>query len=601
MPIAPLPPQLVNQIAAGEVVERPASVLKELLENSLDAGATRLEIDVEQGGSKLCRVRDNGAGIPPEELPLALERHATSKIASLEDLEHVASLGFRGEALPSIASVSRLTLTSRQADAESAWTVAGTGNGKAPAARPAAGVAGTVVEVRDLFYNVPARRRFLRSPRTEFGHVDKVTRQIALSRFGAAVRLSHNGKTVLNLSAVAAFDGEEQRVAALLGREFMSHALYVEHAADDMQLRGWVARPTYSRGQADTQHFFLNGRAVRDKVIVSAVRQAFRDVLFHGRHPAYVLYLEMDPARVDVNAHPTKQEVRFRDGSAVHQFVRRTVETALAQTRPDGKAHAAPTEAGQPAAGSGNVAAGAAAQRSLGWAAPAGAGPGRVTEQLAGYAQLGHSAEALVEADDTAGADGMPPLGYALAHLHGVYILSRNRDGLIIVDAHAAHERITYERLKTEYAAGSLGHQPLLIPLQVAVSSSEADLCETHVDELRRLGLHLDRSGPESVTLRELPVILSQADGAGLVRDVLSDLRAAAGGSTRVDDACMELLATMACHGSVRANRSLTLPEMNALLRAMEVTERSDQCNHGRPTWTQLSMADLDRLFLRGR
>ncbi|MEE4184670.1 MAG: DNA mismatch repair endonuclease MutL [Gammaproteobacteria bacterium] len=597
MPIAQLPPQLINQIAAGEVVERPASVLKELLENSLDAGATRLEVDVEQGGTKLCRVRDNGSGIPPTELALALERHATSKIASIEDLDHVVSLGFRGEALPSIASVSRFTLTSRPAGIDSAWSLTSTGDGSPLLPQPAAGAAGTVVEVRDLFYNTPARRRFLRSPRTEFNHVDKVVRQIALSRCGAALRLNHNGRTVLNLAAVDSVAGEEQRVAELLGAEFMRHALFIEHEANGMRLRGWVARPTFSRAQADTQHFFINGRAIRDKVTVSAVRQAYRDVLFHGRHPAYVLHLELDPARVDVNAHPTKREVRFRDGSAVHQFVRHAAEAALAQTRPDGATGRAAPRAGEPAVSS--VAAPAPTQPPLGWAVrDAPVRPGRLRDELAAYASLAAAPPPAAAAESPG---DLPPLGYAIAHLHGVYILARNEAGLVIVDAHAAHERVTYERLKADFAAGALGHQPLLIPLQVAVSRAEADLAETHADELARIGLYLNRSGPEAVTLRELPVVLAQADAEALVRDVLGDLGGAVDGSTRVDDACMELLATMACHGSVRANRQLTVPEMNALLRAMEATERSDQCNHGRPTWTQLTLQDLDRLFLRGR
>lgn len=590
MAIVQLPPQLINQIAAGEVVERPASVLKELLENSLDAGATRLDIELEQGGTKLCRVRDNGVGIPAEELSLALSRHATSKIASLDDLEEVASLGFRGEALPSIASVSRLTLTSRQRGADRAWTVMARGDDAEQSPEPAAGAEGTAVEVRDLFYNTPARRRFLRTPRTEFAHADKVARRIALSRFGVAMQVNHNGKTVLSLPAAESFADEEQRVAALLGKEFMAHALYIEHSADDLQLRGWIARPTFSRSQADMQHCFLNGRAVRDKVIVSAVRQAYRDVLFHGRHPAYVLYLDMDPRRVDVNAHPAKHEVRFRDSGPVHSFVRHAIESALADTRPT----AASTASAAPAQL--NVAAAAAAPLQSRLGLPA-TGP-RVDETMAAYAQLSARAPADA-ATSSADADDLPPLGFALAHLHGVYILARNAAGLVIVDTHAAHERVTYERLKTDFADG-IRRQPLLIPVQVVVAAAEADLAERQQGQLARIGITVDRTGPESLTVRELPVLLADADAEALLRDVLSDLRANAS-STRVDDACMELLATAACHGSVRANRSLTVPEMNALLRAMEATERSDQCNHGRPTWTQLSMTELDRLFQRGR
>ena len=583
MPITQLPPQLVNQIAAGEVVERPASVLKELLENSLDAGATRVEVDIEQGGIKLCRVRDNGVGIAPDELPLALSRHATSKIASLEDLERVASLGFRGEALPSIASVSRLTLISRRPDADTAWSI-----GSNTEVTPAAGSKGTSVEVRDLFYNTPARRRFLRTERTEYSHLDKVARQIALSRLGVAFRLNHNGKAVLNLPAADSVELEEQRIAAICGKEFVEHALFLQHAANDMRMRGWVARPTFSRSQPDMQHFFLNGRAVRDKVIISAVRQAFRDVLFHGRHPAYVLYLDMDPALVDVNAHPSKHEVRFRDSRAIHDFIRRTVEAVLAETRPASQDMVAPTQLPY------------TSQQQSGFALPEGGRPSasRLADQAGVYRQLAGQAGAGLPAADAGAA---PPLGYAIAHLHGVYILARNQEGLVIVDAHAAHERVTYEALKKTYSAGAdVQRQPLLIPLRMAVAASEADHCETHADELRQLGFVVERGGPDSLTVREVPVLLRDSDIEALLRDVLSDMLAG-DESKRVEGAVNDLLATMACHGAVRANRALTVDEMNALLRQMEQTERADQCNHGRPTWTQLSIEDLDRLFDRGR
>jgi DNA mismatch repair protein MutL len=598
MPITQLPPQLVNQIAAGEVVERPASVLKELLENSLDAGATRVEVDVEQGGIKLCRVRDNGVGMPAKELPLALSRHATSKIASLDDLERVASLGFRGEALPSIASVSRLTLISRERGSDAAWSMTSVGSdedlGEDPT--PAAGQEGTSVEVRDLFYNTPARRRFLRTERTEYSHLEKVARKIALSRFSVAFRLNHNGKAVLNLSAADTLESQEQRIAAICGNEFMQHALYIEHAAGDMRLRGWIARPTFSRSQPDLQHFYLNGRAVRDRVIVSAVRQAYRDVLFSGRHPAYVLYLDMDPALVDVNAHPTKHEVRFRDSRPVHDFIRRTVESAVAGTRPgqDANQYTAPAQLNT----AGEL---AAAQSSLHLSAGSGASGSRIADQIGVYRQLaGQAPQPLA---DAGGEAEIPPLGFAVAHLQGVYILAHNSEGLVIVDAHAAHERVTYEALKQSYGADSAAgvqRQPLLIPLRFVLSSAEAELAEAHADELAKLGFVLDRSGPDSLTVREVPVLLRDADIEALLRDVLSDIRAT-GASDRLQGAVMDLLATMACHGSVRANRQLTLAEMNALLREMEQTERADQCNHGRPTWTQLSMQDLDRLFQRGQ
>ncbi|MBT8422942.1 MAG: DNA mismatch repair endonuclease MutL [Gammaproteobacteria bacterium] len=602
MPITQLPPQLVNQIAAGEVVERPASVLKELLENSLDAGATRIDVDVEEGGIKLCRVRDNGSGIPANEMPLALSRHATSKIATLEDLEQVASLGFRGEALPSIASVSRLTLISKRRGDDKGWSLQGDGSDAADAPVPAATAEGTAVEVRDLFYNTPARRRFLRTARTEYAHVDKVARQIALSRSSVAFRLNHNGKAVLNLPAADSPELEEQRISAILGKEFMAHALYMEHEHNGLMVRGWVARPTFSRSQPDLQHFFINGRAVRDKVIVSAVRQAYRDVLFHGRHPAYVLYLDMDPALVDVNAHPSKHEVRFRDSRPVHDFVRRSVESALADTRPAaGEAYSAPAQvfAAEPQS--------PAYQSGLGLPATGAGMQGRpgatgVSNDLQGLAQLAAADGAVLPDSDAE----IPPLGFAVAQLHGVYVLARNAAGLVIVDMHAAHERVTYEKLKAamlgseEDGSAGLQRQPLLIPVRVNVAEAEADLAEQRASDLQNVGLVIDRSGPDQLTIREVPVLLGNADAEALLRDVLSDM-AENDNSTRVEDARMELLSTMACHGSIRANRALTIPEMNALLRDMEATERSDQCNHGRPTWTQLSMQDLDRLFARGR
>ncbi|MGI9291662.1 MAG: DNA mismatch repair endonuclease MutL [Gammaproteobacteria bacterium] len=587
-----LPPQLVNQIAAGEVVERPASVLKELLENSLDAGATKVEMDIEQGGIKLCRVRDNGVGIPPDEMPLALSRHATSKIASLEDLEQVASLGFRGEALPSIASVSRLTLISRHKESDQAWLL-GTDEVASSEPAPAAGGEGTSVEVRDLFYNTPARRRFLRTERTEYSHLDKIARQIALSRFSVAFRLNHNGKAVLNLPVATSQEEQESRIAAICGQEFIQHALYLEYEANGMRLSGWVARPTFSRSQPDLQHFFLNGRSVRDKVIVSAVRQAYRDVLFHGRQPAYVLYLEMDPALVDVNAHPAKHEVRFRDSRPVHNFIRRSVETTLAETHPGSEQ----TGIVQPTVMPGNETSASPSQSSMRFpTGTSGSMNQRIADHAGVYRQLAEQALPPVSDD----AD-IPPLGYAMAHLHGVYILARNKEGLIIVDAHAAHERVTYEGLKASFAAGEgVQRQPLLIPLRIAVSETEAGLAEMHTATLQQLGIVVERGGPDSITVREIPVLLKNADCESLLRDVLSDL-SENGSSSRLEEAQMELLATMACHGSVRANRALSIDEMNALLRQMEQTERADQCNHGRPTWTQLSMQDLDRLFQRGR
>jgi len=590
MAIHPLPPQLINQIAAGEVVERPASVVKELLENSLDAGASRIELDVEQGGVKLCRVRDNGIGIPADELELALARHATSKISTLEDLEHVASLGFRGEALPSIASVSRLRLVSCHREATRGWAVA-TENGETKPVAPAAHPTGTSIEVRDLFYNTPARRRFLKTERTEFSHIQRVAEKIALSRFSTALRVTNNRKPVFDLPAANSIAEQEERLARICGREFIEHALYVERDVGDMKLFGWLARPRFSRSQADLQHFFLNGRAVRDKVITHAVRTGYRDVMFHGRHPAYVLYLDMDPGRVDVNAHPAKHEVRFRDSRPVHDFLRRTVETALAETRAGAADGAAVTTR---TAGSAD----APAQAGLSLRAS----PPAIRDHMAAYAALADDVVAPdpMSSSAIAHAQQTPPLGYALAHLHGAFILAQNSDGLVIVDAHAAHERITYERLKESCRGAGIATQPLLVPTVVRVNEREADLAEAQSELLAMVGLDVDRTGRDRLTIRALPTLLQDADAEQLLRDLLADI-AETGQADRVEQRLDEYLANVACHGSVRANRRLTIEEMNALLRDMEATERSDQCNHGRPTWTTLTMQELDRLFSRGR
>jgi len=584
MPIRELPSQLVNQIAAGEVVERPASVLKELLENSLDAGARRIQIEVENGGLRLCRVRDDGSGIAAVELPLALARHATSKIASLDDLERVATLGFRGEALPSIASVSRLTLTSRPAAADAGWRLEVEG-GRHDAGQPAAHPPGTTVEVRDLFYNTPARRKFMRTERTEFGHLDRIARRVALSRFDVAFRLTHNQRAVFDLRPAEDQQAMDRRVAEVCGAAFMEQAMFISHQASGMRLWGWLGLPTFSRSQADLQHVFLNGRMVRDKVISHAVRAGYSDVLFHGRHPAYLLYLEMDPALVDVNAHPTKHEVRFRESRSVHGFLFHTVEQALAGTRA-GEMSRAPAAAGAAPAFAAEVSHGMQRPMRLGVAEPG---------ALAAFERLAAAPEPVPAAE---GED--LPLGTALGQLHGVYILAQNQRGLVLVDMHAAHERIVYEGLKQAVGEGAIRSQPLLVPVNVRVSASEADLAEEQAEALAKLGFELRRMGVDSLSVRQVPALLREADAEALVRDVLSDF-ASAGGSRRVEERINEMLSTMACHGSVRANRRLTIPEMNALLRDMERTERSDQCNHGRPTWTQLPMEDLDRLFLRGR
>ncbi len=589
MPIRVLPSRLVNQIAAGEVIERPASVVKELLENSIDAGARSIEIDIGQGGRQRIRVRDDGCGIGRDELSLALSRHATSKIGSLEDLEHIRSLGFRGEALPSIASVSRLRLSSQVPGAASGWSVQGDGSDKQLAPEPVAHPAGTTVDVADLFFNTPARRKFLRTEATEFRHIENVVRRIALSCFPVAIRLQHNQRTVFQLAAAETREQQERRVADLCGSAFMEQALYIEHAAAGLALRGWVAMPTFSRSQPDLQHFFVNNRMVRDKLVTHAVRQAYQDVLFHGRHPAYVLFLELDPATVDVNAHPTKHEVRFRDSRLVHDYLFRTLHEALAQTRPS-ETQPAP----QPAHPLASL------QVSAGARQPAQAGMALgVEEQVRRYAALHpQDTAATVAAEQT--DSGEFPLGFALAQLHGVFVLAQNADGLVLVDMHAAHERISYEQLKQAQAGEGIRSQPLLVPLSLDVSMQEAELAETQQDWFAGLGFELDRQGREQIVVRAVPALLHEADMAALVRDVLADLLEH-GSSSRIEQSINELLSTMACHGSVRANRRLTLQEMNALLRDMERTERSGQCNHGRPTWVSISLPELDKLFLRGQ
>jgi len=609
-----LSPRLANQIAAGEVVERPASVVKEVLENSLDAGATRVDIDVEAGGSKLIRIRDNGSGMAAQDLPLALARHATSKIASLEDLERVGSLGFRGEALASIGSVSRLTLTSNPSDSGSQGSSAACeGREMEVQLKPAPHPRGTTVEVRDLFFNTPARRKFLRTEKTEFDHLEEVVKRLALSRFEVAFSLRHNGRVLHDLRPAHSQAERQRRVATVCGPAFMDQALYIENDLSPLRLWGWVGLPTFSRSQADLQYFFVNGRVIRDRVVAHAVRQAYRDVLYHGRHPAFVLYLELDPAQVDVNVHPTKHEVRFRDGRAVHNFVFSSLHRALAEFRPGGgAADSAAGVEGSEVLEDGlavNTATGEIShQGGLAWGAlpapaggfssasayraPAGPAPGQAREQLRAYGHLHPMAEAA--------AEEVPPLGYALAQLRGIYILAENTSGLVLVDMHAAHERITYERLKAARDSEGIRSQPLLVPRAVAVSQREVQVAAAHAALFQRLGMLVDVAGEESLVIRQIPVSLRDSDVEQLLRDVLADL-IEFGSSDRIEGHLDAILSTMACHGSVRANRRLTIPEMNALLRDMEATERSGQCNHGRPTWIQLGLEELDRLFLRGR
>ena len=607
MTIRVLPEQLIHQIAAGEVVERPASVIKELIENSLDAAARSIEIDVEGGGADLCRVRDDGSGIATDELALALARHATSKIGRIEDLESVRTLGFRGEALPSIASVSRTTVVSRTADAPVAMAVTvvdGEIRGPTPQAHPP----GTTVEVRDLFFNVPARRKFLRTERTELGQVERLVERLALSRFDVGFRLASARRTLADHPPARTERAQDARVAAVLGEEFIAHALKLDHDGAGMRLRGWFCMPTYARSQADQQYFFLNGRPLRDKLVASAVRLAYRDVLYHGRQPAYVLYLEMDPARVDVNAHPQKLEVRFREPRLVHDFLFRTIERALAENRP-----------GQDAAGAIPAARFSIASRDDSDAPRTsaldlyGALAGGVREPGTGAGTGGTDSRAQVPPtgrDAISWADGAGsgagidpaaghPLGYAIAQLHGVYILSQAQGGLVLVDMHAAHERTTYERLKASLESRRVASQPLLVPVAVNVSVAEAEEAEAHRALFDELGIELSRSGPAQLIVRSMPALLVSGDPAALVRDMLADLREQGGGGAR--QALERALGTMACHQAVRANRRLSVPEMNALLREMETTLRADQCVHGRPTWSFVTMDELDRLFLRGR
>ena len=619
--------RLANQIAAGEVVERPASVVKELLENALDAGGRRIQVQVEAGGVKRILVRDDGVGMDKEDLPLSLSRHATSKIESLDDLEAVATLGFRGEALASISSVSRLVLSSKTDDADQGWQVITEGRDMEARLSPVAHNRGTSVEVRDLFFNTPARRKFLRTEKTEFNHLEEVLKRQALSRFEVAFELTHNQKTVHNLRSASQLSEKEQRVAALCGKPFMENAIRIELEATGFKLWGWVAKPTFSRSQADLQYFFVNGRVIRDRLVTHAVKQAFRDVLYHGRHPAFVLYLELDPALVDVNVHPTKHEVRFRDGRMVHDFIFRGLHKALADIRPESPSQsesdkALGSEGMNTSSSLQNFAPSYGAQGAMSLSHSSGvqASGNGMASGFGGYQVPQQNSESVAEvvshykmlhpeenpfnqtqlSSQAEQSTQEYPLGFAIAQLHGIYILAQNASGLIVVDMHAAHERITYERMKADFYQKGIVAQPLLVPMNIAVSHKEADIAESCAEGLLKFGLRLERSGPESIIVRQVPVILQNVDVALLVRDLLSDM-IEYGYSDQLENAANELMSSMACHGSVRANRVLTLPEMNALLRDMEATERSGQCNHGRPTWTALSMHELDKLFLRGR
>jgi len=604
--------RLANQIAAGEVVERPASIVKELLENSIDAGATNIQIDIEDGGTKLVRVRDNGCGIEKEDLPLALSRHATSKITTLDDLEAVRTLGFRGEALASMSSVSRLLLTSNTKTQGAAWQVFAEGEEMSTGLHAATHAQGTTVEVRDLFFNTPARRKFLRTEKTEFDRIEEVVKKIALSHFNVSLTLNHNQKPVQVFRAAHTQSEQERRVALVFGSAFMQHALFVDIERGALHLRGWIADATFNRSQADMQYFYVNGRVIRDKVVTHALRQAYQDVLAHQRHPAYLLYLDVDPASVDVNVHPTKHEVRFRDSRSIHDFLFSSIHRTIAAQKPSPE-HLSENNSNTDSPIAPQLTSQITAQNRIFFSeSHQRSSTQGIAEQMGTYQHL-HTPLSSAQLDRAIDRSGIkpeqgeaiaPPLGFAIAQLHGIFILAENAQGLVIVDMHAAHERITYERFKNALDNEGIRSQPLLVPESVAVSEREAALVEEQSAILQKLGFVIERAGPETVLIRQVPVLLQTSNVTTLIRDVLSDAleneSAGQGNTERVREALNEVLATMACHSSVRANRRLTIPEMNALLRDMEVTERSGQCNHGRPTWHQVSLGDLDKLFSRG-
>ena len=578
-----LPDILISQIAAGEVVERPASALKELLENALDANAQAIEVDLAQGGIKRISVSDDGAGIERDELALALASHATSKISSLNDLERVASLGFRGEALASMASIAKVTLTSRAHAAAHAWQIDGDSS-----ATPAARGQGTTVSVEDLYYNTPARRKFLKTELTEFGHCEEVFRRLALSRPAVGFSLSHNGRQIHHLPSAA--NDPDVRIRAILGKEFYAQSVALRAESGDIALTGLAALPTFNRSGRDGQYLFVNGRFVRDKLLSHAVRQAYHDVLHHDRHPAYVLFLSLDPALVDVNVHPAKTEVRFRDGQAIHRFVFHALERALAQPRANGpepmSANYAPSFTSNP----------------TNYNPFRSQGELQVAQPTAFYETLfaGIRETSVAPSQPSSESAVTPELGFALAQLSGIYILAQNAKGLIVVDMHAAHERVMYERLKAAANRAELASQPLLIPVTFSADTLDVATASEEGERLQEFGLDVGVLSPTALAVRSVPVLLKDADAAELTKSVLAELREF-GASRALTERRNELLSTMACHGAVRANRILTVPEMNALLREMERIDRSDQCNHGRPTWFQITIDELDRMFMRGR
>ena len=616
-----LDPRLINQIAAGEIIERPASMLKELIENALDAGATSIDIEVENAGVKRLKISDNGHGILKQDLAMALSRHATSKIENLTDLEQIATLGFRGEALPSIASVTRMTIQSKELNADQAWMVSRDGNNETTQPSPIAHPIGTTIETRDLFYNTPARRKFLRTDNTEFKHLDQVVRRMALSRFDVAFKLQHNGRIIFHLPAVARDDA--RRLKMVCGDNVPDNSVYFTEQREDMRLSGWAGLPSFSRSQADMQYFFLNGRLIRDKTIIHAVRLGYQDVLFHGRHPIYVLYLEMDPAAVDVNVHPTKHEVRFRESRSVHSFVFRSLQRVLGASAGEVGSLQVGAESGAatPKLVNPNQDQQMNVQSNIAYSTPTDiARPtayqsakrlsaAQVREQINAYTEVAEAAfraeprlsnPTAIPIEESHESDQIPPLGFALAQLKGIYILSENQDGLVLVDMHAAHERITYERLKEAMDDALISQQSLLVPVTITVSETEMLTWSEQQDLFQQLGLAVEQLDEQVLVVRSVPELLANADVSQLVRDVLSDL-VANDYSTRIEETLHEILSSMACHGSVRANRLLSIAEMNSLLRDMEHTERSGQCNHGRPTWVQMSLSQLDGWFKRGQ
>ena len=603
-----LPDLLINQIAAGEVIERPASALKELLENSLDAGATEISVQLEGGGIKLLRVRDNGCGIGQNELPYALMRHATSKIVTLDDLQRVASMGFRGEALASMASVAQVTLTSRDAKADHAWQIQAV-DGTQSDATPVAHAYGTSVEMRELYFNTPARRKFLKSEGTEFAYCEEAFKRIALSRPDVAFSLQHNNRMVWQLPAVRE-QATLKRVTALLGEEFAQSAVTVDRQAANLNLYGMASLPAYSRATRDAQYFFVNGRFVRDKVLTHALRQAYQDILHNQRHPAYVLFLDLPPETVDVNVHPAKSEVRFRESQSIHQFVFHTLQQALSTPMTEGRVEvSAPSPKTTMGGGPVNVPASYFHQQKI----PLGA-----AQQQAAYrlwevqTESANAIQPLLVSEETnfptdqegirksTSSPNETPLGYALGQLGGIYILAQNEQGLIVVDMHAAHERIVYEKLKTAFDQQQMPTQPLLIPVSFTANALDVATAEEEQDVLARLGFDIAPLSPTTLAVRTMPAMLKPSHAEAAAREVLNELREY--GATRtLTERRNELLATLACHSAVRANQQLTLPEMNGILREMEHTERSDQCNHGRPTWFQISLAELDAMFMRGK